>query len=196
MNEILKRYFEDGTYDDANTLIDTLLYYSDEDIVENVVSTEEKAIEPYSIPQYSSYEDGTVNMIHYLRCIGDFGPSFVEIGKHYLGSDRNDVAYRKYGENHAKLAEVLGLAYIVNDGSKRVHLTEIGRELEKRDIEVQKSCIKKLAGQIPIVQKAIRDDFKSSKELESLMRNYLSESTVQRRRKNTWDLVCKLRGDE
>ena len=196
MNEILKRYFEDGTYDDANTLIDTLLYYSDEDIVENVVSTEEKTIEPYNIPQYSSYDDGTVNIIHYLRCIGDFGPNFVEIGKHYLGSDHNDVAYTKYGENHAKLAEALGLASIVNEGRKRVYLTEIGRELEKRDIEVQKNCIKKLAGQIPIVQRAFKDDFRGVSELERLMYDYLSESTVKRRRKNTWDLVCKLRGDE
>ncbi|HZJ76488.1 MAG TPA: hypothetical protein VFC70_02155, partial [Oscillospiraceae bacterium] len=64
-----------------------------------------------NIPQYSSYTDGTKKLINILRMAGDNGPSFKEIGIYLLGGGRSDVAYIKYGENHAKLAREYGLVY-------------------------------------------------------------------------------------
>ena len=157
-----------------------------------IKTMQQKPVKSQNIPQYSSFENGTYQMLKYLRMAGDFGPSFLEIGKHFSENGHKKGAYVKYGENHAKLAELLGLVTIEKKDRKRVFLSDIGREIERLEAEKQQVCYTKLAARIPIVQEAIRLNLSNAKELEEHLRNYLSPITAVRRRKNTWMLIEKI----
>lgn len=65
------------------------------------------------MPQISSFEDAFYNIVFKLRNNGDKGFRFIEMGIFLQndGIERNDIANRKYGENHAKTAAYLGYLY-------------------------------------------------------------------------------------
>ena len=193
VSSIVCEYYETDNYSSADKLIDSLLECSRDNICYLISGLKQKEIITYSIPQYSSFADGTINMIKYLRMAGDFGPSFLEVGQHYIESGSDERAYVKYGENHAKLAEILGVVEIRQENRKRVYLNELGKALEKRSKLEQEDCFVKLSARVPIVQYAIKHGISDSKALEEVMRMYLSESTAERRRRNTWDMIVKLR---
>lgn len=189
-------YIESGIITSAKQLVDELLNSTIEDIQQAALSIPQPIVSAHNIPQYSSFANGTSEMLKYLRRSGDHGPSFIEIGEHFLESGHNATAYIKYGENHAKLAELLGLVSIKRLDKKRAFLSDIGREIEKLKIEKQDDCFAKLALKIPIVQETIRLNIESPKELEAHLVNYISPVTAIRRRKNTWLLIEKVRGGE
>lgn len=193
VSSIVCKYFASGSYDNAEQLVEALLECSKENICYLISGLKQREIVSYSIPQYSSFKDGTINFIKYLRMAGDFGPSFLEVGQHYIESGSDERAYVKYGENHAKLAEILGVVEIRQENRKRVYLNELGKALEKRTEEEQQECFVKLSGQVPIVQYAIKHGTTDAKSLEEVMRKYLSASTAERRRRNAWDMVVMLR---
>lgn len=71
------------------------------------------AITPKDVFQFSSLENATDNICRILNDIGNPGVTYLQAGKLLLndGKSRNDIAYKKYGENHLKTAEALGLLY-------------------------------------------------------------------------------------
>ena len=195
-SKIVNAYFENCKFTDAATLVDELLALSRQEVCEIIVSQDQKEITTASIPQYSSFDDGTVNLIQFLRMAGNFGPSFVEVGKHYLDTGHQERAYIKYGENHAKLSELLGTTVIKNEDRRRIYLNELGLAIERRNAEEQHECFVRLSARVPIVQYALKKDIQSDKELERVFGNYLAASTALRRRRNTWYLISALRGEE
>ncbi len=194
MTDQLKNFFETGNYSSADSIIEQLIVSSKSDICDCIVSITQKPVTKYNIPQYSNYENGTSEMIKYLRMSGDFGPSYTEVGEHFLLSGHNSSAYTKYGENHSKLADLLGVAVIKKEDRKRIYLSEIGKIIEQLKYEDQKDCFAKLAVRIPIVQRALKLDIKTSAGLEVLLNDYLSPSTALRRKKNNWVLIENIRG--
>lgn len=196
MSEILCDYFERKQYYDVDDLVSKLICCSRSDIVSIIKTLPQKEITTATIPQYSSFKDGTINMLKYLRMAGDFGPSFVDIGRHYLESGHNERAYVKYGENHAKLGYLLGITDIRKTDRNRIYLSELGIALEKMSEDIQHDCFIKLAGNIPIIQYAIKNNIDTSEELEKELMKYLAPTTALRRRRNTWYLISALRGDE
>lgn len=196
VHPIIKEYYTNGICNDALKLVDELCICSRSDICKLISKLDQKKITTATIPQYSSFDNGTINMIRFLRMAGNFGPSFLEVGQHYLESGHQERAYIKYGENHSKLAEILGTTIIKKEDRKRVYLNELGYALEKRSLEEQHDCFIKLAGIVPIVQYAIINNIEDDRELEKVLCNYLSPSTALRRRRNTWYLISGLRGDE
>lgn len=72
-----------------------------------------EAIIPKDVFQFSSLEAGTVKICNVLNEAGNPGVTFIQAGKLLLddGTQRKDGAYIKYGENHLKTAEALGLLY-------------------------------------------------------------------------------------
>ena len=71
------------------------------------------AITAGDIFQFSSLKAGTNQICCALSDAGNPGVTFIQAGKLLLGDDkqRSDVAYVKYGENHLKMAEALGLLF-------------------------------------------------------------------------------------
>lgn len=72
-----------------------------------------EAITPKDVFQFSTLEAGTDHICHVLNEAGNPGVTFIQAGKLLLddGTQRKDMAYIKYGENHLKTAESLGLLY-------------------------------------------------------------------------------------
>lgn len=72
-----------------------------------------EAITPKDVFQFSTLEAGTDQVCFVLNNAGNPGVTFIEAGKLLLddGKLRKDTAYIKYGENHLKTAEALGLLY-------------------------------------------------------------------------------------
>ena len=72
-----------------------------------------EAITPKDVFQFSTLEAGTDYVCQALSSARNPGVTFIEAGKLMLndGTLRKDMAYIKYGENHLKTAEALGLLY-------------------------------------------------------------------------------------
>ena len=167
-SKVVAEYYMTGQYTDANALVEELLQLDRKDVCDIVVNLEQKVITTASIPQYSSFDDGTTNLIQFLRMAGNFGPSFVEVGKHYLETGHQERAY----------------------------LNDLGIAIEHRSVEEQHECFIKLSARVPIVQYALKNNIESDKELENVLGDYLARSTALRRRRNTWYLVSAIRGEE
>lgn len=194
MTDQLINFFDTGDYISSEKIVEDLIITSSGDICDLVISLNQKPVTKYNIPQYSNYSNGTFEMIKYLRMAGDFGPSYTEVGEHFLSTGHNINAYTKYGENHSKLSDLLGITVIKKTDRKRVYLTELGRTIEKLEYDKQEDCFIKLAGRIPIIQEALKNNIMTSKELEDLLNIYLSPKTALRRKKNNWVLIYKIRG--
>jgi len=168
-----------------NEVKDTALY----EIIELVKSQSINEINSANIPQFSSFANGTISLIEKLRMAGNYGPTFSDLGEQLLGPGKKKGAYIKYGENHAKLAQLYDLVYITKNGVSRVYLTSFGRIIEKLDITEQKELLIKLSFKIPIIQKCKKDDIQDAYKVEELLKEYLSETTALRRKSNVLNIL-------
>lgn len=83
-------------------------------LVHHAINTDTaEAITPKDVFQFSTLEAGTLFVCNALTTANNPGVTFVQAGKLMLndGKPRKDTAYIKYGENHLKTAEGLGLLY-------------------------------------------------------------------------------------
>lgn len=172
----------------VNELIEVPLYSLVQCIRENDIGK----IHPSNIPQYSSFEDGTFNIIKRLRMAGDIGPTFKELGEQFLGDNRKTGAYVKYGENHSKLARQYELVYFMRNGSNKVFLTDIGKRIEKLNIDIQDDVLIKISLKIPIIQYCLKHNAIESQEIEKVLNKYLSPTTALRRKSNVVKIVKKI----
>ena len=188
-------FYEKRIINDPDKLAAKILSLSYQEINFLVQNIPQVKIEASNIPQYSNFYNGTINMISYLRMSGNYGPTFIEIGKHFM-RNKNDAAYRKYGENHVKLAQMLGLVNFKKRNSIQAFLNPLGISVEKMSEPDKLNVISKLTGLIPIVQYAIINQLNDVLDLQTVLMKYLSEKTAVRRRKNCWDLVEMFRKED
>lgn len=196
-NKDIELFLQDGIYSNSAATIDELLQLSNAQVCNIIMNFDLKKIEikKGDIPQFSNLMDGSINLIEYLRKAGNYGPTFEEIGRHYsLGSRKKD-AYRKYGENHARLAEALKLVEIRKESKQRVYLSEMGALVERMKKRWQTMSIERLAASIPIVQYCIQNQIVEREEMIMLLENYLSPQTAIRRNRNMRDLIKVVQGD-
>ena len=66
-SKVVAEYYMTGQYTDANALVEELLQLDRKDVCDIVVNLEQKVITTASIPQYSSFDDETTNLIQFLR---------------------------------------------------------------------------------------------------------------------------------
>lgn len=137
-----------------------------------------------NIPQFSNYEDAAFNVIKNLIESGEKGMSFEDVG-YYLGkSKENEVALRKYGENHSKLACLLDLTVVSTVGhSYIISPSVLGYSYYKLTREEKQKLSARLLLKIPIVQKLLLTAYYRKTSISDFL-DVLSGQTRIRRKPN------------
>ena len=145
--------------------------------------------------QFSSLEDATVNICAKIRAVNNPGMTFLEIGELLLDDDvdRKKGAYTKYGENHIKAAELLGLAFKGED--RLYYLTFVGMMLNKISEDKRNKLITRLILKNKLIMQMLLVSSKGSFDLEAFLYD-LSEKTYQRRRSNVKAVVSLLEASD
>lgn len=156
-------------------------------IINTINIDEFEEILPYNIPQYSNIKD----VIKACKICCNIGEkvTYNDMGYYLNGIDRNDVAAKKYGENHAKCAALVDLLTINSiNNTYFVENSILGNEFNKLDENSQQNLLKKLILRIPIVSKIINDACNHQVNVDDYLAD-LSPSTVKRRRSNVYELI-------
>ncbi|MBC8146914.1 MAG: hypothetical protein H8E98_02880 [Bacteroidetes bacterium] len=143
------------------------------------------------IPQFSSLNVCTTKICKKFTEINDPGLSFVEVGKLLLDDlkVRNDVAYRKYGENHSKTAYELGLTQFKEN---TCYLSCIGYVFLSFDEKSQNAILARCILRNRFISRIIADSENDDINIMKYM-HCLSKSTIIRRKPNIMSLInlCK-----
>lgn len=97
------------------------------------------------------------------------------------GVERNDVAYRKYGENHAKTATNLGLLQV---NEHTYYLSCIGYIFNELDSNIKTELLIRLILRNKLIKRLL---FKVNRDGQALYKkevSFLRESTINRRKSN------------
>lgn len=149
-----------------------------------VILNEESIITAEMVPQFSNFDHGTNEVVEILKKQGDKGLTFNDLGILLEGQGKNDVAYKKYGENHAKLAELLDLVNITNARPRRIYLTSLGEMYYKADSKYRKEIIKTQIFRMYLVKYIIMNFRNINFSLNDILQTSLSKSTTIRRTPN------------
>lgn len=144
--------------------------------------SERDRIESGDVFQFSDLEDGTSVFCEKMRKTDNPGMKFIDIGRLLLddGKVRKDGALVKYGENHAKTAEMLGLSFRL---CKTYYLSGIGYIYAELPEDKQEKFLIRLV----LRNKLVTRLFQASKNGNVNMREFLymlSDSTYLRRKSN------------
>lgn len=133
--------------------------------------------------QFSDFDDATINICKCICKINNPGVKFKDVAKLLLTDNviRNDVALSKYGENHIKTAESMGLAF--KDDSKNYYLSAIGCVFNDLSEESQKKLLLRLIIRNKLITQLFVASIQGSFDLEAFLYD-LSKSTYLRRRTN------------
>ena len=167
---------------DVFIALDTLMQMDGYDII-SVILENRNIIRPIvtgEIPQFSEEKD--VNRV--LQVLIDSGLedlTYEQIGSYICSPGAKFDARRKYGETHYKFAYQLGLT----TKERPFAATEIGYAfyLLEND-EKRQAVMSRLVFSIPFVQHAIIKAFERYYYMPEYLAEYLSPSTVLRRRSN------------
>ena len=148
---------------------------------------------PTSVVQYSSITDATTKICSKFEKEGDEGYDVIEIGRMLLddGNQRKDGAYRKYGENHVKLALEFGL---VQECYDHYYLTCLGKVFSSLDTETQTSLLSRTILRNNFIQRLIKLSSGGQCSIVEQL-SFLSDSTIKRRVPNIKGLFQLIRND-
>lgn len=158
--------------------------------VSDIISLLRDGFTPYpiaakDIPQFSSFDVCFYNVVSCLVESGYNQVSFDRMGFLLREEPRNAVADKKYGENQAKTAALMGLCE-VNRGTG-ITLSAIGSAFYKLPREQQQAIMPHLCLYIPMMQNRFVSPV--GEELIPQMMAILSVSTQKRRYPNVRDIV-------
>ncbi|MCX5677539.1 MAG: hypothetical protein NTY76_00300 [Candidatus Omnitrophica bacterium] len=140
------------------------------------------------IPQFSNFDDGTVKVVEILYNENDRGLTFNELGWFLQRRLKKDGAHKKYGENHAKLANLLGFVKINNSRPRNVFLSAVGKELHLARNEQKKLIIKNQLLNMALI-KDILSNYNDVFDLSLYLKQTLSTKTAVRRMPNIKKLI-------
>lgn len=149
--------------------------------------SERTKIEAGDVFQFSDLDDGTVLFCEKMKRTDNPGMKFIDIGRLLLddGKERKDGALVKYGENHAKTAEMLGLSFEL---CKTYYLSGIGYIYAELPKEKQERFLTRLV----LRNKLVTRLYQASKNGNVNMREFLymlSDSTYLRRKSNVKAII-------
>ena len=172
-------------HDLSKELIRLLLKYHCEDLLKIVLEDGELfPIDKKDIPQFSDLRRAFFNVPYILMNCGINGVGYAQMGYILRERQRSEVADKKYGENHIKTAEQLGLCYVEGYKSYLTDLGKISVSLSEKEKEL---LLPKLCLYIPFIQNyflSCQDDIFLNKQF-----SILSPSTIGRRRPNVNTLI-------
>jgi len=140
------------------------------------------------IPQFSNFDNGTINLVNILTDVGKIILSFNEIGEILIGQDKSDSAKKKYGENHSKLAELLGFVKINNNSPRGVIITKLGKKLHFSSFAERQSILINQILQMQLIKDLCNKDLDSF-NLSEYLCSFLAESTAKRRYSNVKHII-------
>ncbi len=146
------------------------------------------SITPKDVFQFSTLEAGTYRVCIVLNNAGNPGATFIQAGRLLLddGKPRKDVAYIKYGENHLKTAEALGLLYEL---THTYFLSCIGVVYLKLSEEDQRRLLTRLFLRNKFIARLIKASATARVDARQFL-YMLSDATYVRRKSN---IKCILR---
>jgi len=151
-------------------------------IIESNFSLE--VVLPSNIPQFSNFLDGCIETPKILGLSGQ-SMTYEELGV-YLdnGKEKKEVARRKYGENHSKLAALLDLVVITSSGvSYQVALSVFGEAFNKKNAKEKEKIAVRLLFRVPIIKKIFIQALSSEIDIEDEL-SCLALQTQKRRKPN------------
>ena len=136
-------------------------------------------IEDDQLTQSSNFAACSSEMCHVIESQGNLGMRFVDIGQQFTQyiKQKNETAYRKYGENQVKTAAQLGLAFEYYD---YWYLTCVGYVYNELDLQQQEALLARTVLRIPLYQDLLLRLFKGDVFLTDYMQQ-LAPSTKGRR---------------
>lgn len=136
------------------------------------------------IPQFSNFNDCYHNVVSCLVESGYESVNFGRMGFLLREAQRNDVADKKYGENHAKTAALMGLCNV----NKRtgITLSAIGMAFYSLSYDQQQAIKPQMCLYIPMMQNRFVPT--SVDDSISHMMSILAASTQKRRYPNVRDI--------
>lgn len=143
-------------------------------------------IEAKDIPQFSNFDDCYYNVISALIDSGVDKATYEKMGYFLRNNPRKLGADKKYGENHAKTAAMMGLC----NAGKNIGIspTPMGVIFNSLSKETKENIKPKLCLYIPFIQNYFAQDMDFEKLYQSI--SILSESTQKRRMSNINHLIC------
>ena len=152
----------------------------DEYVNYDISSKQNDGIVSDDIFQFSNFEDASYNICVGMKKQSNPGIKHIDAGRILLddGLVRNEVAYVKYGENHLKCAELLGLVFDLN---RTYFLSCLGMIIDEISKEERDKLIVRMIVRNKLVSVLIKETTKSVIELRNLF-GMLSDSTYLRRR--------------
>lgn len=175
--------------DVANIIIDILKNVSCNDILKIIKND----FVPYDIgatdiPQFSDFDDCFQGVTESIVTSGLKDITFEKMGYLLRTVQRNSIADKKYGENHSKSAEILGLTNISKKGAtKCINITPVGEVFYSLPQTEQNDLKPKLILYSKMMQNYFVQD--ESEETLQQMMSVLSESTQKRRRPNVMAFI-------
>lgn len=166
----------------------SFLYNYDLDMIIEKMPDEKNSIVPNMVVQFSSFESGIIDVPRVLS-INSKSMIFEEIGENILGK-RNELALKKYGENHAKLAELFSLVTLSTKRPTNVSITSFGEFSLPMDEKYKTKILRVLALRDPLVRNII-NGAKKDVVYYSEETACLSDSTKIRRKPNV-KYICEL----
>lgn len=150
----------------------------------------------YQVTQFSDFNKGVYNLPVLLKNRNNIGYTYKEVGEILLGPGKKDGAYSKYGENHSKLAESLGLIYITYK-PKHVFLSDLGIKFINLSDNDKKLFLKYQIYNMPLIKIILNTCFYQRINLVDLImdKSELSLSTAKRRSSNVKTLIEILEDD-
>lgn len=147
-----------------------------------------EAIMAADVFQFSSINDATHNICSIIKSIGNPGLKFKKIGDLLLNDEKNrtDIALNKYGENHIKTAELLGLAF--KNDQKYYYLSGLGLLYSDMTTDVQEKLLTRLVLRNKLIIQILILAQNGNLNLEAFLYD-LSKSTYVRRKSNVKKII-------
>lgn len=137
------------------------------------------------IPQFSQIDDASIKLVDIIIKSGDCGFTFDQLGLYLTSPGKKKSAYKKYGENHAKFAELLDLVFITKTSPRKIYLTGLGKLFYSLHPENKNKVLIFQMIRLNIVVEIINNySTNNSFIILDYLKQYLSESTAKRRSSN------------